>query len=112
MTIPVPSSFPEVRVAPSRKGLVAALERVHALLDAEVAASVESNVRSEVAGVRCLDCNLRYEEREEYGCHEPGRGHTYDDQEIAEAEQEARQDPVEYVTLKVSDLREALAGGL
>lgn len=84
-------------------------ERVAALIDAEVAADIATNVSSAVAGVRCLDCNLRYEERQEYGCHESGRGHSYDDEDIADAERAARQDPINYVMLPVSDLRAALA---
>lgn len=94
-----------------RRAREEALGPVVALVDAEVSDQIESTVRSEVAGVRCLDCNLRYEERQEYGCHETGRGHHYDPDELTDAEREARQDPVEYVTLKVTDLRAALGGG-
>lgn len=51
-------------------------------LDREAA---EAAARGELADVRCLDCNLRYDERQDYGCGEPGYGHKYDDDELAEA---------------------------
>lgn len=38
-----------------------------------------------VADVRCPRCNLRYEERDQYSCGEPGHGHEYDDAELLEA---------------------------
>lgn len=80
-------------------GLGAAeFDRWLAARDAEVAASeldsladdldkdaAEEAARCRVADVRCLDCNLRYEERQEYGCQESGRRHYYDDQDMLEA---------------------------
>lgn len=88
-----------------------ARDRVTALLDAEIADTIESRVRAARGDVRCLDCNLRYEERQEYGCHESGRGHSYDEDDLAAAEQAERSGTVEYVTLSVADLRAALGGG-
>ena len=50
---------------------------------------LEHEQRWEILGsesnVRCLDCDLRYGERDQYGCHETGRGHTFDEEELAEA---------------------------
>jgi hypothetical protein len=59
-----------------------ALEAVADEWDREAA---ESAARSSVADVRCLSCNLRYDERQEYGCHYEGCGHSYDAEELAEA---------------------------
>ena len=85
------------------------VDRVKALLEAEIASVVESRVRAARADVRCLDCNMRYEERQEYGCHVPGHGHDYDEGDFAGAEEIERTRPVEYVTLSVAALRAALA---
>lgn len=50
---------------------------------------LEHEQRWEILGresnVRCLDCDLRYGERDQFGCHETGRGHTFDEEELAEA---------------------------
>lgn len=97
------------KAAAERDAAREALARVEALADAEIASSIEANVRSETAGVRCRDCNLRYEERQQYGCHESARAHYYDEGDIADAEASARADAIEYVTLKVAALRAALA---
>lgn len=35
--------------------------------------------------VRCPSCNLRYGERDQYGCIEPARDHHYDENELREA---------------------------
>ena len=35
--------------------------------------------------VRCTVCNLRYGEREQYGCGDPPRAHHYDENELREA---------------------------
>lgn len=86
----------------------AKVARVEALLSAEIADDTEAHVRREVGDVRCPDCGLRYEERQEYGCHESGRGHSYDADDLARAEESARAEVVEYVTLAVTDLRHAL----
>ena len=90
------------------EALRAKVARVEALVEAEIADAIESNVRSETASVRCLDCDLRYEERQEYGCGESGRGHHYDAEDIADAEASARSDAIEYVTVPIADLRAAL----
>lgn len=89
--------------------LRAVVAKVEALVDTEIAERIEGNVRAAVADVRCIDCNLRYEERQEYGCHESGRAHSYDEGDIAASEQIERDTPIEYVTLPVADLRAALA---
>lgn len=87
----------------------AALGRVEALLGAEVAGLIEDRVRSARADVRCLDCGLRYAEREDYGCGEDGRGHGDGyDSELVAAEYDARAESVEYVTVNVADFRTAL----
>ena len=86
----------------------AKVTRVEALRDAEIADVIESRVRSARGDVRCLDCNLRYDERQEYGCHESGRGHSYAKSDLAAAEEIARSNAVEYVTLSVADIRAAL----
>jgi hypothetical protein len=83
--------------------------RGRALRDAEVADAVEGRVRAARGNVRCLDCNLRYDERQEYGCHESGRGHSYSEEELADVERAERADPVEYVTVAVADLDAVLA---
>lgn len=54
------------------------------LADEEDRATAEEVARSEVAGVRCARCDLRYEEREQYACHEHGP-HTYREDELREA---------------------------
>lgn len=81
--------------------------RLTALLEKELADDAAADARSEVADVRCLSCNLRYEERQEYGCHESGRGHSYDDAELEEAAERGRQER-EYVTFAVADVRALL----
>lgn len=83
--------------------------KVEALVDAEVREAIEAHVRAARADVRCMSCNLRYEERQEYGCHESGRPHDYDEDDLAAAEEIERSEPVEFVTLSVADLRTALA---
>lgn len=85
----------------------AKIARIEALRDAEIADQIERRVRAARGDVRCLDCNLRYAERQEYGCHESGRGHSYDEGDLVAAEQIARS--VEHVTLSVADLNAALA---
>lgn len=86
------------------------IARVTAMVDAEVVDAIEHRVRAAVGDVRCIDCNLRHEERQEYGCHESGRGHTYDTGDLKATEEIERSTPVEYVTLPVADLRAALTG--
>lgn len=86
----------------------AKIESVRALLASEIADSIERRVRSALGDVRCLDCNLRHDERQEYGCHWPGQGHSYDEGDLAAAEAVERAAAVEYVTLSVADLRAAL----
>lgn len=54
------------------------------LADEEDRATAEEVARSEVAGVRCARCDLRYEEREQYACHEHGP-HAYREDELREA---------------------------
>ncbi|MEW5810298.1 MAG: hypothetical protein AB1925_12675 [Actinomycetota bacterium] len=44
-----------------------------------------SHHRRDQGNVRCLDCNLRYDEREEYSCTIEGTAHTYDADDLAEA---------------------------
>lgn len=83
-------------------------EAVEALLEAEIAETMEHSVRAARGNVRCLDCNLRYDERQEYGCHESGRGHDYAEADLVAAEEIERGIPVAYVTLSVAALREAL----
>ena len=81
---------------------------IRALLASEIADSIEGRVRAARGDVRCLDCNLRYDERQEYGCHESGRGHSFDEGDLVAAEEIERSEPVEHVTLSVADLRAAL----
>lgn len=59
-----------------------ALEDYAAQLDREHA---EGAARHRVAGIRCLDCGLRYEERDQYSCGDPGHGHDYDQAELDRA---------------------------
>lgn len=71
--------------------LEAVVGRVEALLAKELLADLVSDIYRARANVRCLDCNIRYEERQDYGCFEPGRGHDgYTDDMLAEAAEEAR----------------------
>jgi len=93
-----------------REEIARPLEQIATLLDKEVAENVEANVRYAVVDVRCWDCNLRHDERDQYGCGESGRGHNYDAQDIATAQASARAEASEYVTLSVADLRAALRG--
>lgn len=91
---------------------MSARARVTALLDAEISNVIERRVRAARGDVRCLDCNLRYDERLQYGCDHTYTGtHSYSDDDLAVAEQAERSGTVEYVTLSVSDLRVALGGG-
>lgn len=80
-----------------------------ALLDRELAEHEEAAARSARADVRCLDCNLRYDERKEYGCVIDGTAHSYDEDELNEVAEQARQEPREYVTLSVAEVRALLA---
>ncbi|VXB82551.1 hypothetical protein [Aeromicrobium sp. 9AM] len=83
-----------------------ALEAVRKLVDTEIADDLAANVRSALGNVRCLDCNLRYDERQDYGCLQDGRGHDgFTDEMMAEAAAEATAQGVEYVTLSVATLR-------
>lgn len=84
---------------------------VAALLAREIADDLQGAISSARADVRCLDCGIRYAERQDYGCGEDGRGHDrgFLDSMLADAEAEARQEPREYVTLSIADLREAIA---
>ena len=84
---------------------------IRALLTSEIADEIESRVRAARGDVRCFVCNLRYEERQEYGCQESGRGHSYDDSDLAAAEEIERAGTVEHITLSVADLRAALDPG-
>lgn len=86
----------------------AKVTRVEALRDAEIADVIESRVRAARADVRCLDCNLRHGERQEYGCHWSGQAHSYSEGDLAAAEEVERSGSVEHVTLSVADLRAAL----
>ncbi|KAB2806978.1 hypothetical protein F9L07_28510 [Pimelobacter simplex] len=64
-----------------------------ALIDKGLAESVEMAERGALAAqanVRCPDCGLRYEERQEYGCQEEARAHSYDERELAEAAERGR----------------------
>lgn len=79
------------------------------LLERELADRAEADARSARAGVRCTDCGLRYDLRQDYGCHEEGRGHAYDEDELDEAAERARREPREYVTLSVAEVRALLA---
>lgn len=45
----------------------------------------EWNAFCAVSDVRCLDCNLRYGERDQYGCGIEARNHYYDEDELREA---------------------------
>lgn len=91
---------------------MSAHDRVTALLDAGIADVIERRVRAARGDVRCLDCNLRYDERQEYGCdYTLSRIHSYSEGDLAAAEQAERSGSVEYVTLSVADLRAALGGG-
>ena len=62
-------------------GIEALLARVRERLEREQ----QWKIFGRESNVRCLDCDLRYGERDQYGCHESGRGHSFDDEELAEA---------------------------
>ena len=64
------------------QGAADALREAADEIDREAA---EAAARYRVADVRCLACDLRYEERDQYGCHETGRPHTYDPTDLTEA---------------------------
>lgn len=64
------------------QGAADALREAADEIDREAA---EAAARRRVPAVRCLACDLRYEERDQYGCHEPGRPHTYDPTDLTEA---------------------------
>lgn len=81
---------------------------VRELLATEIADVIEARVRAARGDVRCLDCNLRHDERQEYGCHESGRGHSFSEGDLVAAETTERSEPVEHVMLSVADLRAAL----
>jgi hypothetical protein len=101
----------QAALAAVRDDLVAeALSPIRALVDAELTDDVASNIRSARANVRCLDCRIRYDERDQYPCGEPGHGHGdgFTDEMLAEAEAEGRDEPIEYVTLSVADLTKLL----
>lgn len=83
-------------------------DRVKALLDAEIQETRYSRSRAARDAVRCFRCDLMYAERQEYGCGESGYGHVYDHVELAEVAQKALDEKVEYVTLSVDDLINAL----
>ena len=68
--------------AHDREVAAKALEDYAAILDQEHA---EDAARSRVADVRCLDCNLRHDERDEYSCGQPGHGHYYAPDSLAHA---------------------------
>ncbi|AIY17763.1 hypothetical protein GUY44_07045 [Pimelobacter simplex] len=86
-------------------GLHAALA---ALLDKAIAEAADRGARSERADVRCLDCGLRYAERQQYGCGEEGRGHSYDEDDLAEADKRGRQVDLDCVSVSVAALRALL----
>ncbi|HEU5032708.1 MAG TPA: hypothetical protein VFV01_47850 [Spirillospora sp.] len=92
----------------ARQAVAEALAPVRALVEAEVADTIDSRVRHARGDVRCLSCGLRYDERQQYGCQTSGRAHTYDDGDLADAEAAERAEPVEYVTLPMTALRAAL----
>ncbi|UUW88448.1 hypothetical protein [Pimelobacter simplex] len=79
-----------------------------ALLDKAMAEDADRGARSERADVRCLDCGLRYDERQDYGCGEEGRGHSYDDGELAEAAERGRQLDLDCVSVSVAKVRALL----
>lgn len=71
---------------------VAKAEARAAELEAKLAPFLEEEQRQKewnafcaVSDVRCLDCNLRYGEREQYGCGIEARNHYYDEDELREA---------------------------
>ena len=68
--------------AHDREVAAKALEDYADMLDQERA---EDAAQSRVADVRCLDCDLRHEERDEYSCGQPGRGHYYAPDSLAHA---------------------------
>lgn len=68
----------------ARQADTRALTAVRALLDAEEADKRQADARERVGDVRCMSCDLRYEERQQYGCHDTGRAHRYDERELAE----------------------------
>lgn len=65
--------------AHDRETAAQALEQYATLLDQEHA---EAAARSRVADARCLDCNLRYDERDQYSCGQPGHDHYYDERDL------------------------------
>lgn len=69
----------EIKAEGAREALNAAADDI----DREAA---EESARHDVADVRCTDCDLRYGERDQYGCGPDGRyGHSYDERELAKA---------------------------
>lgn len=49
--------------------------------------AARSRAERRVAGVRCVDCDLRYEERQQYSCAISGIAHFYPGDELAAAAQ-------------------------
>ena len=75
-------AFDRWLAAHDREVAAKALEDYAAILDQDHA---EDAARSRVADVRCLDCNLRHDERDEYSCGQPGHGHYYAPDSLAHA---------------------------
>ena len=66
-------------------GRTAELEAELAEYHAEERRELESARNRARDDVRCPSCNLRYGERDQYGCIEPARAHDYDADELRAA---------------------------
>lgn len=110
LDLPLGSSITGTLAAQTVERLKKSVGSLSAMLEAELAAEIESRVRDARGDVRCLDCNVRYGERQEYSCIDLGQVHTYSKGDLVGAEEIERSRSVEYVTLPVADLRAALAG--
>lgn len=75
-------------VPPDANGLREVIQRLTETIEHEKRWSVMGRE----GDVRCTSCDLRYAEREEYGCHWEGNAHRYDDEELAEARTEQAHD--------------------
>lgn len=67
--------------------LEARISELNALAEDIDREAAEQAARYRKNDVRCCapGCNLRWEERQEYGCYVPQAGHLYDERELAEA---------------------------
>ena len=63
----------------------AKLAEIQRLADEEAAEDAKWAAIYRQNDVRCIDCQLRYGERDQYSCVEPGTRHQYSERELEEA---------------------------